>query len=121
MSRVYIIDGKRSYIGVENGMYRHVPAEVIGAKVLKELLFQHDINDVEAVIAGNAVGAGGNIARLMLLEAGLSETVPAMTVDLQCASARAAMEIAASKIAGGRANLLIAGGCLWIHHGMSRV
>ena len=33
----------------------------------------------------------------------------------------AAMDIAASKIAGGRANLLIAGGCLWIHHGMSRV
>ena len=33
----------------------------------------------------------------------------------------AAMDIAASKIAGGRANLLIAGGCLWIHHGMLRV
>ena len=110
MSRVYIIDGKRSYIGIENGMYRHVPAELIGANVLKELLFQHDINDVEAVIAGNAVGAGGNIARLMLLEAGLSETVPAMTVDLQCASALAAMDIAAAKISCGQANLLIAGG-----------
>ena len=52
MSRVYIIDGKRSYIGVENGMYRHVPAELIGANVLKELLFQNDINDVDPEHAG---------------------------------------------------------------------
>lgn len=32
---VYILGGLRSYIGVYNGMYRHIPADVLGASVLQ--------------------------------------------------------------------------------------
>lgn len=37
MEHAYIIDGRRSYIGVENGMYKHLPAEVLAAEVLVRL------------------------------------------------------------------------------------
>ena len=33
----YIIDGLRSYIGIENSMYRHISAEQLGAGVLDRL------------------------------------------------------------------------------------
>ena len=112
MKGVYIIGGKRSYIGVENGMYRHVPAEILGAKVLQEVVKTQpiELTDVEGIFAGNAVGAGGNIARLMALEAGMPQEIPAVTVDLQCGSGLEAMSIAAAKICSGQADLLVAGG-----------
>ena len=37
MDKVFILGGLRSYIGVRNSAYRHVPAEHLGAAVLKEL------------------------------------------------------------------------------------
>ena len=36
--KVYILGGLRSYIGVENGMYKHLPAEKLGAEVLKKVM-----------------------------------------------------------------------------------
>ena len=33
MNHVYILGGLRSYIGVKDGMYRHIPAEKLGAEV----------------------------------------------------------------------------------------
>ena len=37
MNHVYILGGLRSYIGVKDGMYRHIPAEKLGAEVLREV------------------------------------------------------------------------------------
>ena len=34
MENAYILGGLRSYVGVVNGIYRHIPAEVLGAEVL---------------------------------------------------------------------------------------
>ena len=38
MNHVYILGGLRSYIGVKDGMYRHIPAEKLGAEVLREVV-----------------------------------------------------------------------------------
>ena len=38
MENAYILGGLRSYVGVVNGMYRHIPAEVLGAEVLKKVM-----------------------------------------------------------------------------------
>ena len=38
MENAYILGGLRSYVGVVNGMYRHIPAEVLGAEVLLSLI-----------------------------------------------------------------------------------
>ena len=37
MDNVWILGGLRSFIGVKDGMYRKIPAEVLGARVLKEI------------------------------------------------------------------------------------
>ena len=34
MNHVYILGGLRSYIGVKDGMYRHIPAEKLGAEAV---------------------------------------------------------------------------------------
>lgn len=112
MERVCIIGGLRSYIGVKNGIYRTVPAEILGAEVLKMLLRKYGILDreLDMIAGGNAVGGGGNITRLAALEAGVSETVPAFTVDLQCGSGLAAITMAAAMIESGEAQVIAAGG-----------
>ncbi len=112
MTEAYILGGLRSYVGIVNGMYRHVPAEKLGAAVLKQVIEKYHIVDcdIDYIIAGNGVGAGGNIARLMALESGVSESVPAFTVDVQCGSGLESIAIAAAKIKSGEADLVIAGG-----------
>lgn len=107
---VYILGGTRSYIGVENGMYQNIPAEQLGANTLKKMVREYTLDKIDWVISGNAVGAGGNIARLMLLTAGFTENIPAYTVDMQCGSGLESISIAASKIACGQADCIIAGG-----------
>ncbi|MDE6568982.1 MAG: thiolase family protein [Lachnospiraceae bacterium] len=110
MERVFLINGARSYIGTENGMYRNMPAEQLGAAVLRQVAEPYRELGIDLLIAGNAVGGGGNIARLALLEAGLPEEIPAFTVDLQCGSGLESIALAAAKIQSGQADLVIAGG-----------
>lgn len=112
MEKVWILGGLRSFIGVKDRMYRCVPAEILGAGVLKSLTERYhlDEREIDFVIGGNAVGGGGNITRLAALEAGLGETVPAVTLDLQCGSALESIVMAAAKIESGLADLVIAGG-----------
>ena len=110
MDKVFILGGLRSYIGVRNSAYRHVPAEHLGAAVLKELTNRYQPSKIDMIICGNCVGGGGNITRLMALEAGLSESIPSFTVDLQCASSLEAVITAAARIQSGLADLVIAGG-----------
>ncbi|MDE6761715.1 MAG: thiolase family protein [Lachnospiraceae bacterium] len=112
MERVCIAGGLRSYIGVENGIYRNLSAEQLGAFVLREILYKYQVpeEDIGFVIAGNGVGAGGNLTRLMMLEAGIREEIPAMTVDVQCGSGLEAVSAAAAKIECGLIETAIAGG-----------
>src|SRR5439155_1031956 len=55
-------------------------------------------------------GAENNVARMAALLSGLPETVPAVTVNRLCASGLEAVGQAARAIAGGDAQLVIAGG-----------
>ena len=110
MDKVYLIGGLRSFVGVVNGMYRHVPAEKLGAAVLRQVMDKYRIEQPDYIIAGNGVGAGGNIARLMALEAGVDCAVPAFTIDVQCGSGLESIAVAAAKLACGEAECVIAGG-----------
>ena len=100
----YIIDGLRSYIGIENSMYRHISAEQLGAGVLDRLAERTGIDKVDCIIAGNAVGAGGNIARVMSLSTVFGVETPAFTVDMQCGSSLESIALAAAKIDAGQAD-----------------
>ena len=65
---------------------------------------------VADVVIGNAVGGGGNLARLAALEAGLPVSVPGVTVDRQCGSGLDAIVLAARLVAAGGSGLYLAGG-----------
>src|SRR4029453_6167670 len=62
------------------------------------------------VVMGNAVGGGGNVARLAALEAGMPVSVPGVTVDRQCGSGLDAIVLAARLVAGGGSGAYLAGG-----------
>jgi acetyl-CoA C-acetyltransferase len=69
--------------------------------------------DVDDVIAGNGILAGDHgddIARLSVLLAGWPETVPGMTLNRFCGSGQQAVTVAASAVAAGGEDLVIAGG-----------
>ena len=65
---------------------------------------------VDAVVLGNALGAGGNPARMLALAAGLPERVPAITLDSQCCAGLDAITHACGLLALGQAQVVIAGG-----------
>jgi acetyl-CoA C-acetyltransferase len=69
--------------------------------------------DVDDVIAGNGIlggDHGDDIARLSVLLAGWPESVPGMTLNRFCGSGQQAVTVAASAIAAGSEDLMIAGG-----------
>lgn len=72
-----------------------------------------DPANVDDVIAGNGILSGDHgddIARLSVLLAGWPETVPGMTLNRFCGSGQQAVTVAASTIAAGADDLVIAGG-----------
>jgi acetyl-CoA C-acetyltransferase len=61
------------------------------------------------VVLGNCMGPGGDVARVASLAAGLPFSVPALTVDRQCASGLAAIAVASASLRSAP-GLVIAGG-----------
>ncbi len=106
MRKVFVIDARRTAIVTSNGKFKSVRPEVLGARLLSSLRAE----PVDEIILGNAVGTGGNIARLTALLADLDLSIPASTVDMQCASGAASIAIAFAKIRAGLADCIIAGG-----------
>ena len=101
MEKVFLLGGLRS----------HVPAEELAAAVLQKVIEKYPCAlQADGLVCGNAVGTGGNITRLAALKAGLPVHIPALTLDMQCASAAASIELAMTKIGSGMADVLIAGG-----------
>ena len=72
-----------------------------------------DPAEVDDVIAGNGILAGDHaddIARLAVLLAGWPESVPGMTLNRFCGSGQQAITVAATAVASGAENLMLAGG-----------
>ncbi len=112
MSGPVIIAARRTAIGMAGGLHRVRGIEALGAAVVRAALADSglDVGDIGEVIIGNAAGGGGNPARLIALAAELPESVPAMTVDRQCASGLDAIIQGARLIQTGGAQAVIAGG-----------
>ncbi|OBG93453.1 acetyl-CoA acetyltransferase [Mycobacterium sp. E136] len=72
-----------------------------------------DPTDVDDVVAGNGILAGehgDDIARLGVLLAGWPETVPGMTLNRFCGSGQQAITVAATGVAAGAQDVVVAGG-----------
>lgn len=96
-----IIAALRTPICRAHGVLRTQEPHQLLAPVLRRLLAEAGTapDQVADVVIGNAVGGGGNVARLAALEAGLPVTVPGLTVDRQCGSGLDAIVLAARLVA----------------------
>ena len=102
----------RTAVAPHGGAFNLLQPHEIGAPVLRALLQRASLSAdaVDAVVLGNALGAGGNPARMLALAAGLPERCAALSVDTQCCSGIDAVSMAVGMLASGQASVVIAGG-----------
>lgn len=102
----------RSAVAPHGGAFHALQAHAIAAPVISALLQRAGLNPqaVDAVVVGNALGAGGNPARMLALAAGLPERCAAFSVDTQCCAGLDALALAVGLLASGQASVVIAGG-----------
>ena len=107
----------RSAIGrAKRGSLKDTRPEVYGGQVLKGVLAkvpQLDPKDIDDVILGCAfqeAEQGNNVARYVMLNAGIPKEVPAQTVNRFCSSGLQAIAMGANAIMAGQADIILAGG-----------
>jgi acetyl-CoA C-acetyltransferase len=107
-----MVDWARSAVAPVGGSFRNLAPHALAVPLIQALLQRTGlpVQAVDAVIAGNALGAGGNPARMSALAAGLPDTCAALSIDTQCCSGLDAISTAVGWIASGQASVVIAGG-----------
>ena len=115
MTEVVIVEAARTPVGKRSGWLREQHPVALGAAALCEALAraQLDPAHVEHVLMGCVTQVAEqtyNLARNVVLEAGLPVTIPATTVDFQCGSSQQSVHLAAAMIASGQAEVVVAGG-----------
>lgn len=115
MRPVVIVDACRTAIGLRHGgLSGWHPVDLAGA-VLAALARRSGLDPqaVDDVVMGCATPVGDqgcNLARSAVLAAGWPAAVPAATIDCQAASSLRAVAVAASAIAAGSCDVVVAGG-----------
>lgn len=114
MEEVVIIDALRTPIGKYRGQFGQVSAVDLGTSVTKALLARNSAleSEIKQVIFGNVLQAGNgqNPARQIALKSGLSNDVPASTINEVCGSGLKAIALASQAIRLGEAEVILAGG-----------
>ncbi|MCH8973504.1 MAG: thiolase family protein [Chloroflexi bacterium] len=111
---VVIVSGARTPIGRLGGAFKDMRGSALGAIAIRAAVERAGIapEQVDEVIMGNVLQAAesGYAARRAMLEAGLPDTVPAMTVNRACSSGLEAINLAVASIATGESEIVVAGG-----------
>jgi acetyl-CoA C-acetyltransferase len=111
-----IVAARRTPIGTAgHGLANITAADLATATlvaVTKDLAVLGMTSDPSDVVLGNCMGPGGNLARVAALRAGLPASVPGVTVDRQCGSGLAAVDVGAALLGRRRSSggLVLAGG-----------
>jgi acetyl-CoA C-acetyltransferase len=113
MTQAVIIAARRSPIAPRNGALSHLQPHELSTPVLRALLDDCGLGpeSVDELILSNALGAGGNPARIAALAAGLPSHVAGLTIDRQCAGGLDAVILAQALVQSGQHQLVVAGGC----------
>ncbi|MDE1460895.1 acetyl-CoA C-acyltransferase FadA [Spartinivicinus poritis] len=118
-----IIDYARTPMGrSKNGMYRHVRAETLSAKLITGLLARNpgvDPAEVEDVVWGcvnQTLEQGWNIARMASLMTPIPHTASAQTVSRLCGSSMSALHTAAQAIMTNNGDVFVVGGVEHMGH-----
>lgn len=111
---VLLSGGARTPIGRFLGGLSGFSASDLGAIAVRAAVDRSgaDVTDVDEVIMGNVVSAGGGQApaRQAAIRGGIPETVPAVTINKVCGSGLKAVMLAAQAIRAGDSQLIVAGG-----------
>ncbi|MGJ5619899.1 thiolase family protein [Sulfitobacter sp. MF3-043] len=112
MVTAYVIAACRSPVAPRGGALSHLEIHALAGPVLRAALSQAGMNDsnVAEVIVSNALGAGGNPARIIALATGLPERIAGLSIDRQCAGGLDALLLARQMIRSGDADVIVAGG-----------
>jgi acetyl-CoA C-acetyltransferase len=106
-----IVSAVRTPIAKKGGALKDLHPSKYGGLVIQEAIRRATIDkdEIDDVIFGNCLSGGGNIARLSLLEAGLSVDIPGLTIDRQCGSGINSVVLGAQAISSGD-GIVVAGG-----------
>lgn len=114
MKEVVIVSAARTAMGSFGGSLACVSAVDLGITAAKGAIERAGIDAslIDEAIVGNVLGAGlgQNIARQIILGAGLPNTTPAFSVNKVCGSGLRTIELAAQIIKAGDADIVLAGG-----------
>jgi acetyl-CoA acyltransferase len=112
-----ILDCLRTPVGkAPKGTLRNTRPDDLAAIVIRRLLEKYPAiapEEIDDVILGCAMPeaeSGMNFARIAALRAGLPDSVPGMTINRFCSSGLQSIAMAAERIRGGSAQIIIAGG-----------
>ena len=110
MGKIVIVEGLRTAVGRFGGTIKDFRAQDLGAIVIKGVIEKTGLDPelVDEVVMGNCHYNGyPGVARLSLFRAGLPYTIPAQTVERQCASGLLAVTTACDLIASGNAEIVL--------------
>jgi acetyl-CoA acyltransferase len=117
MPEAVIVSSLRTPVGrAYKGSLRATRPDDLAALAIKEALARVpglDAGEIDDVILGCAMPEGEqgmNVARIAALRAGLPVETSAMTVNRFCSSGLQSIALAAERIRGGSANVIVAGG-----------
>jgi acetyl-CoA acetyltransferase family protein len=115
MRDVVIVDAVRTPIGKRNGWLRETHPVRLGAYVVCEVLARANLDPkhIEHLLFGCVSEVSEqtfNIARSVVLDAGLPIEIPATSLDFQCGSGQQAVHLAAAMVASGQIDMALAGG-----------
>ena len=111
---VYICSAARTAIGPYGGTLRDVPAAQLGGVAANAAIERAGVDKeaIDEVMFGQVLqgGCGQNVARQVLIGAGLPITTPAMTLNKVCASSMRAISLGSQIIRSGEDQLMLVGG-----------
>jgi acetyl-CoA C-acetyltransferase len=114
MTGIAIVSAARTAVGSFNGAFGSLPAHVLGATVIKEVLARAktEAAEVGEVIMGQILTAaqGQNPARQASIGAGVPVEVPAWNVNQLCGSGLRTVALGLQSILNGDAAIVVAGG-----------
>ena len=114
MPDAVICEPLRTPVGRFGGMFKDVPASVLAATVVAELVRRTSIDpaEIDDVVLGQGYpnGEAPAIGRVAALDAGLPITVPGYQLDRRCGSGLQAVLLAAMQVQTGVADVVLAGG-----------
>ena len=108
----YVVAGRRTAVVPRGGAFVRLGLCDLAVPVVQACLADAGIaaGEVDEVIVANALGGGGNVARLVALASGLPERVAGLTIDRQCVGGLDAVLLARALVESGAAGVVVAGG-----------